>query len=264
MISITWGLIIFYNTVWKSLLQINTLHTSTINKAESMIPLNAITKGMLVQEKFHGEYNNLDNIQIVVGNFDRVNNAIICFSIKNLNTKQILIQQCQNDTNFVNDATYTLYFKLQKFSKTQNFEFNAYSPNATLTNSITVFATPNSSLYSQLYINGQRQPNNLYMIETYNMEYSLSRTLRMVYKDLYLKNPYILKGYYIYLLILLYPLSLMILIFIGELFLYNEKIINILITNIIIGTLIFVMSYSLSHIQNLNIACNLITQTCVS
>ena len=266
LISLVWGIFIYTSSLGSLIKYINTNVVSLKNANSIQIPPPPITKGDKLKQIFKGSKNGLYNIEVMIGNYGRVNNSTLCFSIKNLSTNQDLSYKCHNVVNFVNDALYTINFKTQIRSKNQKFLFEAYSPNGTSLNSVTLWELTNTNnKNNNLYLNGKLQKNNLYMLETYNNNYSFFQSLKMIYQKLYPKNPYLFKGRYIYLIILLYPIIIFILLVFSEfLLLYKKSIKNIIITNIIIGLVLFSMNYFINNTPNLNIGCYLQSTSCAS
>ena len=255
LISLIWGIIIYQNSLGNIIKNINTNNIHASSVASSRIPAIAITKNNIVKDNFTSQYNNLYSIEIRIGNYGRVDNSNLCIVLKNVNTKTDLYFQCQNAVNFVNNALYKISFQNQFNSKNQKFQLQIYSKNATVNNSIALWAfTKTNTQNNKFYINGKLQKNVLDLVQRYNNNYSFSKSLNIIYQKLYPKNPYLFKGKYIYLIVLLYPIILFLLITLFEfLFLYNKSIKNIIITNLIIGLLLFSINYYVYSVQNLSI-----------
>ena len=255
LISLIWGIIIYQNSLGNVIEKINIkdIHASSI--ASSRIPAIAITKNNIVKDNFTSQYNNLYSLEIRIGNYGRVDNSTLCILLKNLNTNTKLYFQCQNAVNFVNNDLYKISFQNQLNSKNNKFQLQIYSKNATVNNSIALWAfTKTNTQNNKFYINGKLQKNVLDLVQRYNNNYSFSKSLNIIYQKLYPKNPYLFKGKYIYLIVLLYPIILFLLITLFEfLFLYNKSIKNIIITNLIIGLLLFSINYYVYSVQNLSI-----------
>lgn len=255
LISLIWGIIIYQNSLGNIIKNINTNNIHASSVASSRIPSIAITKNNIVKDNFTSQYNNLYSIEIRIGNYGRVDNSNLCIVLKNVNTKTDLYFQCQNAVNFVNNALYKISFQNQFNSKNQKFQLQIYSKNATVNNSIALWAfTKTNTQNNKFYINGKLQKNVLDLVQTYNNNYSFYKSLNIIYQKLYPKNPYFFKGKYIYLIVLSYPIILFILVTLFEfLFLYNKSIKNIIITNLIIGILLFSINYYVHSVQNLSI-----------
>ena len=250
-----WGIIIYQNSLGSIIKKVNTnnIHASSI--ASSRIPAIAVTKNNLVRDSFISQYDNLYSIEIRIGNYERVDNSNLCILLRNVNTNIDLYFKCQNAVNFVNNALYKIDFPTQSDSKNQKFQLQIYSKNATVNDSIALWGfTKTNTQNNKLYINGKLQKNVLDLVQTYKNNYSFSESLDIIYQKLYPKNPYFFKGRYIYLIVLSYPIILFTLVTLFEfLFLYNKSIKNIIITNLIIGILLFSINYYVHSVQNLNI-----------
>jgi hypothetical protein len=255
LISLMWGIIIYQNSLGSIIKKVNTnnIHASSI--ASSRIPAIAVTKNNLVRDSFISQYDNLYSIEIRIGNYERVDNSNLCILLRNVNTNIDLYFKCQNAVNFVNNALYKIDFPTQSDSKNQKFQLQIYSKNATVNDSIALWGfTKTNTQNNKLYINGKLQKNVLDLVQTYKNNYSFSESLDIIYQKLYPKNPYFFKGRYIYLIVLSYPIILFTLVTLFEfLFLYNKSIKNIIITNLIIGILLFSINYYVHSVQNLNI-----------
>ena len=254
-ISLIWGIIIYQNSLGNVIKHINTNNVHSNSQKSIKTPTTPITKNTNVKDYFTSRYNNLYSVSIRVGNYGRLNTSNLCITLTNLSTKTQLYLKCQIAINFVNNALYKIKFNSQNNSKNQRFLLNIYSRNATVKNSVALWSFENgNSKNNQLYMNNKLQKNNLDLIQTYNDNYSFTKSLQIIYKKLYQQNPYFFNGDYIYLVVLLYPTILFILLTLFEfLFLYNKSIKNIIITNLIIVIILLSISYYVYSIQNLNI-----------
>lgn len=254
-ISFICGILIYQNSLGSIIKHIDTNNVHVQSNHGVRVPTQSIIKKDIVKQYFIAKYNNLYALQIRIGNYGRVNTSTLCLLIKNTNTNNILYSKCQNSVNFVNNALYKMKFNNQPNSKNQKFLLKIFSTNGTSTNSVALWSFTNTNhKNNKLYINNKLQKNNLDIIQTYNNNYSFSQSLKVIYQKLYQKNPYFFKGRYIYLIVLLYPATLFILLTIFEfLFLYKKSIKNIIITNLIIGILLFSINYYVHGVQNLSI-----------
>ncbi len=254
LISLIWGIIIYQNSLGNIIKKINTNNIRASSITSSRTPTIPITKKTIIKDKFISKHNNLYSLEMRIGNYGKVDNSTLCILFKNINTNTNLYFQCQNAVNFVNNSLYKIQFQNQLNSKNQKFQLQVYSKNGTIKNSIALWSfTKTNTKNNKLYINGKLQKNVLDLVQTYNYNYSFTKSLQVIYNKLYQKNPYFLKGKYIYLIVLSYPFILFVLLTLFEfLFLYTKSIKNILVTNLIIGILLFSINYYVHSVQNLS------------
>ena len=237
---------------------------SKISQISQRYPYKPIVKGNVLKQYFKATYTNLRSLKLATGNYSRVNNSLLCIKVHNLTKNNTFYNKCIVSTDFVNNTYYKIHFTIQKNIKNNEILMTIYSPNATIGNSITVFLYSSTNIGYNLYSNNQKLNANLDFIATYTTDNSFFKSFNTIYGGLYLTNPYILKGYYIYILLLIYPVALTILIFLLEIYLLkNKSVLNIIITNLIFLLIFIGIVYYMNNLQNLTIGCYAINFKCV-
>ena len=247
----------------------NSIVKDGLSQTDTRYPDTAILKGDTLKQYFKPNHSNLGtsslkSVQIAIGNYSRVNNSLFCIKLENITKNNTFYNKCIVSTDFVNNQYYTINFPEQKNIKNNEMLMSIFAPNATANNAVTVFLYNNYLPGYKLYSNNTLLDSNIDFIQVYNLNYGFFKSFNIIYNNLVSQNPYILKGYYIYLFFFIYPVVFTILIFLLECYLLKDKSIkNIVITNLIFLLIFFGIVYYMSNLQNLTIGCYPINYECV-
>ncbi len=234
----------------------NNLVIDGLSNLGQRVPYNPILKGTTLKQYFITNHSNLNSIQIAIGNYDRINNSLFCIKLKNITQNNIFYNKCIISTNFINNQNYTVQFPEQKNIKNNKILISIFSPNATANNAVTVFMYNNYLPGYQLYLNNTRLNYNIDFTQEYNLNYGFLKSINIIYHNLDSQNPYIIKGYYIYIFLFIYPIVFTILIFLLESYLLKDKSIkNIILTNIVLLLIFWMIIYYNNNLQDLIIGC---------
>ena len=251
-----------FNQIYKT--KSNNIETVLVSKINTVVPYNPITKNIIISQYFKSKYNNLYELEFLIGNYNRLNTSLLCFKLSNITLNRNFYNKCFSSTDFVNNSYYKIPFTAQNNTKNDLFLIKIYSPNATNTNSVTVFLYNNNINKEILKINNKSMISNIDFIQSYKLNLKFNQIFKIFYKQLYSSNPNILNKSYILLIIFLFPIILIFLIYYIEiLLLYDKTVFNIIITNIILILIILFLFYINNNVKNLTIACYYNNTSCV-